>query len=384
MRIRTCRRPSSVRRWGTIAAALALCAGTALAEVAAPPGTVDDGAQAAGLATWERAADAALRARAEALAAGGDADDKFAAFLLYPVESTFDARAAGRPARLWPAHVQQWLLDASGDPDSPSLPALWRVAGDCPLAPARCDADGALERLLRLDPGNGAVWLLRAQRADARGDDAGRQRWFARAAEAPRIDFYDRDQGRLLLDAGAGVELPPMDSPAAMALQYVAGADFPATPAGWLDAALLGRWLAWVVPGLQWAIGECRPGDAAVQDAVQLDRCRRLFARMADQASMVVTQLAALSISIQLQPGLASLREDYRQALWQAAQIGARINRPGATPMPDYAHLVLDQGELAAWRRLLQQEGIDPAPPHGWLPDQARQRELILAGATSR
>jgi hypothetical protein len=97
-----------------------------------------------------------------------------------------------------------------------------------------------------------------------------------------------------------------------------------------------------------------------------------------------VTQLAALSISIQLQPGLASLREDYRQALWQAAQIGARINRPGATPMPDYAHLVLDQGELAAWRRLLQQEGIDPAPPHGWLPDQARQRELILAGATSR
>jgi hypothetical protein len=383
MHIRMPRRHSSVRCWGALVVALALCAGPALAEPPATGGGVDDDVMASELATWERAADAALRDHAEALAAGGDADDKLAAFLLYPMDSTYDAQGAGRRAGPRPAHVQQWLLDAAADPAAPSPSALWRVASNCPIEPARCDAEGALERLVRLDPGNGAVWLLKAQRAHARGDRVDSERWFTRAADAPRIDFYDRDQGRLLLRSAAGVELPPMGAKAAAAQRQLSGSDSPATTAGWLDASLFGRWMAWAIPALQWASSQCPTGAAALTDAGQLDRCRRLHARMAEQATMTVTQLYALAKAIQLQPELPSLREAYRQALWQYAQATQVLTPFDQPPPADYLRRVLADGELATWATLLEAAGIALVAPAGWLPDHPGQRELILTGTRS-
>lgn len=382
MRTRTPRRSPFAGCWGAAVATLVLCAGPALADLASTDAVVDE-VLATELATWEFAANAALRERAEALAAGGDADDKFAASLLYPVESTFDAQAAGRSPGMRPAHVHQWLLDAVADPVDPSLPALWLVASNCPLEPARCDPEGALERLVQLDPGNGAVWLLKAQRADARGDRAESERWFARAAAVPRFDFYDRELGRLLLHAGTGVELPPMGAKAAGALHELRGGDVSTSTAGWLDAALIGRWIAWAVPGLQWVGSQCRTGDAAVMNADQLDRCQRLLARMAEQATTTVTQLYALSKGVQLQPGLPSAREAYRQALWQHAQVAEVLMRADQPPVADYVRRVLADSELATWATLLEAAGIARAAPAGWLPDVPHQRELILTGKRS-
>ena len=199
----------------------------------------------------------------------------------------------------------------------------------------------------------------------------------------PRIDFYDRELGRLLLHAGAGVELPPMGAKAAGALHELAGADVSATTAGWLDAALIGRWIAWGVPGLQWVGSQCRTGDAVAMDADQLDRCQRLLARMAEQATMTVTQLYALAKVIQLQPERPSAREAYRQALWQHAQVAEVLNRADQPPLSDYVRRVLADGELATWAALLEADGIARTAPAGWLPDAPHQRELILTGNRS-
>lgn len=379
-----CRRVPAT--WCLIGALLAPGAGPAVADDATTPGSAIEAQPQASaeLAAWERDANANLRAHAEALAGRGSADSKLAAFLLYPLQGPGDGTDGSGSGWPPPAHVQQWFQDATSDRTTPSLPALWLAAGRCPLGPGRCDSDAALRKLLQLDPGNGAVWLLQAEVASTRGDEAGRQRAFARAANAQRVDFYDRDVGRLLLAAGAGAELPPMPPEVASQLSAFWGMAFAASAVGWRDANLIGRLSSWGLPGLQWVVGECRPDGRAADDASHRQQCQHLLATMAEQASMVVTQIAALSASIELQPERAVVREAYRQALWQHSQVAQLIDRPGATSLSGYAREVLGNGELAAWRKLLTDARIPLVAPPDWLPDVAHQRELIQTGTRRR
>lgn len=256
---------------------------------------------------------------------------------------------------------------------------LWLAATDCRFGDALCDADGAIDDLLRLQPSNAAPWLLALDRAVRRKDATGIDEALGGIAGAQRYDQQFSRQMRAWFDAyavlgevpgapdslvwqgeGAWVAAPPdpegqhafdafagfvvtlyRGQPRVLSLHEACGASAAAAPtrrAACRDAAR-------VLQG----------GDSLV---VAGGATRVLFANADDDATRAEAEAV------------------HRDLRWTIESLGALAPEP--TPIESgfdlaAAHALLDawrthDSERAVFASFARAAGVPPEPPPDWRP----------------
>lgn len=247
--------------------------------------------------------------------------------------------------------------------------ADWQQAILCagPRSPIAdgCDADAALRRLQAREPDNAAVWLMAADVADARADEAGFAAALRRAAQARRYDLHYGSQWSRVREALQGVPLPPLDDETRRYLTE--GRIEPATSDD-MRATLAG--MAVDLPIAQASQRRCREDRTPYRTD-----CAAVGALMADSDTFI-GQMLGLSLMARLtadDAGGPAWRERLRQAHWRNAQ--ARELRHPA----QLGAALVRVGEVAAFDTALRAAGRDRAPPD-WLPEGENARALVLTG----
>ena len=152
----------------------------------------------------------ALEAYVQKLAARGDTHSLLAAAIVSPIRPTGAGQDPGIAAAN--AQVQGWLRQAIAKGQDDALVA-WAEATLCTVAVKDvCDPAQASQRLVRLQPDNAAVYLLRARQAEAAKDSAEADRLFHQAALAKNYRGPASDMTGLVMTALA--EFDPGLSPA--------------------------------------------------------------------------------------------------------------------------------------------------------------------------
>jgi len=357
--------PVLPRRLGSVALVLPALVLLALAPTGCerrapqPPDAPQEASEA-----WQAAFQTALRARLHALAGREDLQSQRDRLRLQPLLRDFFTQPAPRLARERLGLIAQLREAAPADTE-----ADWHHADLCvrPHAPAAqgCDPGPALRRLQAAEPDNAAVWLLAADAADARGDDAGFAANLRRAADAQR---YDLHFVRHWSGASASLQrlpLPPLD---ALTRRYLNNGA-PAT----VEEADMRRTLAVLASALPLPTGvvlRCR-APAAEQRADCLGAGRLMAG-----SDTLIGQTLGLSMVVRLSAADAdgaTWRERLRQAYWRNA-------RAHETPQTaQFDALLRRHGEVAAYDALLRAAGQKRAPSD-WLPDTPVGRALVLTG----
>ena len=300
------------RRWLWLAAAWA-CAGACAQEGG---GEAIDPAHEA----WRQA----LAARAEQLAASGDARDQAVAALLAATSGTQSRQVDARLSAAW--------ARAPHDPLVARL--VLRVCG------AGCDTAAVAETLVADDPGNAANHLQAWQLAQARGDQAAARRHFDAAAAAGRYDPGYLDIGRLLrarLDGVPGWTPLQRDRTATLLMEVG-------------------------LPPLVELDRGCRQSPALRGD------CRAILALMAADGSSLLVPLLATAVQQRLGGDAAAARR-LRWLQQQAVPLLGRIEQDPPA-LAAYLDSYLDAGEVPAMQALLRTHGIADEPPGDWHPPE--------------
>jgi hypothetical protein len=293
-----------------------------------------------------------------------DADSALALALLTPLlaaeGSTPEAEAAlGEAARLMP-----------DDPD-----IAWLEAMRCPSESTLCDRASGLQRLMRLDADNAAVWLAAADGAYQDGDRAAFDEYLHLAAQASHYDSRYGAGSQRLADLLASAPLPPRSPQAERALRRMAGLDAGQV----LSDADLKTVLATVhgqspmdLPAVTPVHRRCRPPLPASRRS----DCMGASTRMAN-GDIFLSRIMGASQMVNLTAGTPAnryWRERLRQEKWLLA---STRTFPDWTS-PEILRAVWQRGEVPALQAWLKAN--DHAMPPGWLPDDPRQRDLITLG----
>ncbi len=366
----------------------ALLAGTVSATE--PTGSwLDDLGPAArqSLAGWEVEATQVYDDHAQRLAARGDSRSLLAASDLatgVPLEAArHDSQQRARRDK----QATIWLNRAlETEPVEPM--ALWRAANRCrgDQPQAGCDYGNLLRRLTLRDPDNAMVWLALAIETQRTGDHAPANEHMARAASAPRYDAYDLAYGRLLLDAHAGLELPPL-APELVAALLGLNADIKpddgTTEPDILDVAMMGRWATHAFPVFTDLTTICPVQEPAQMAPVAREQCRALLSTMIGSATSLITIQVGLSCMARLSrddSDGAQWLEQLRQFEWRKQRFAELLETSGGRePVDGHLRRVLGEGELAALEHALATTGNAMEAPPGWLPEWGVARELSLA-----
>lgn len=107
--------------------------------------------------------------------------------------------------------------------------------------------------------------------------------------------------------------------------------------------------------------------------------CIAVLAHMASGSEMI-DQVIGLHLGIPLVADTAesvAWRERLRRLIWLHQRFPGQRGQP--LP-PDWFARMFERGEMPALESWLAERGLRTDPPPGWLPDNPRQRALILAG----
>jgi hypothetical protein len=334
----------------------------AVAATALPVPSPPSAAENAALEKWNAELGAALSKWLAALP--GDADSALAEALLTPLlaadGSTPEADAAlGEAARL--------------QPDDPDI--AWLEAMRCPPGSTLCDRASGLQRLMRLDPDNAAVWMAAADRAYQQGDMAAFDEYLHLAAQASHYDSRHGMGSQRLADFLASAPLPPRSQQAERALRRMAGLGSGQA----LSDADLKTVLAAMhgqspmdMPAVAPAYRLCRPPLPASRRG----DCIGASTRMAE-GDILLSRIMGAHQMVNLTAGTPAnryWRERLRQEKWLLA---STRTFPDWTS-PDSLRAVWQLGEVPALQAWLKAN--DHAMPPGWLPDNPRERDVITLG----
>ncbi len=235
-----------------------------------------------------------------------------------------------------------------------------------------CDRHVALQHLTDLDPDNAAVWIWVVHQ-EAPGSAAS-DHALHRAAMAK---LYDTRYGSVFLQLQPILATtPPPESCLTPEGKSLVRKQLgrPARTADWANmVAMPMEFLSsWMPYG-----GIAKSCKANTQPAMPVSRrqdCMTLLARMSDGGSPMA-QLIGLSLQIQLAgdgDGRAQLRERYRRLRWLREHLQE-------LQLESHVMDIMRDGEVATWQTLAKEKGLWPPPPD-WLPDDPRDRSLILTG----
>lgn len=323
---------------------------------------------------------AALRTRAASLKQRQDAQSQLGYALTAPLTMYWeiaqageqdDAEAVQRRSERQRNETQKAFARARElAPDNADIP--WLAAIQCGVDEA---CHGVRQELLEAEPDNAAAWLREMAWARMRNDKAAVDRAFQRASEAPR---YDRHAGASQLAILASFSTVAM--PAECEAQNVQSELRNLIPGGGdVGAAdfllMYANSLAGIeAPAYMDIRRHCSTGSASRLDVGRRATCGKVLEKMAGSDSML-DQSIALSMLVELAgdgDDAMRWRERYRNHKWLVAHMGKPVFE-GLT-MEDYAF-----DEIGAMQRALEVKGLWPAPPD-WLPENKRERSLILTG----
>lgn len=329
---------------------------------------------------WHAAAAEATRNHLRTVAAQGDARSLLAAAMLWPQwpadESPGDAPGIAPERRAWFAAAR------SVQPRDPLV--AWIEASDCGGLSDSCDPDAALESLLQAEPDNAAVHFLAMAAANrASSQQRAEQHWQA-AAASTTYDTHALQMSQLLYAAMEDAVLPPLTPALAQSMGRSLGSNRDATPEDLRDVVTMAVWAAVAIPAYQTPTRMCVVDESAPLPAQRAAQCRRVMTMLASDQTVMIGQMIGLKKMVELSRGSddAGLWEArFRQFHW-TYENALRSMGPTGFPMPpEYLRWALTEGELPAMRKLLEANGIVPAPPEGWLPEPAELRALLAQPA---
>ncbi len=371
------------RMWHGMGLLAALVTSPVLAQDGPPPGRVEsDPRLAAAGDAWYAAWRDAVQAHLGKVAARGTPEARVAASLLYPPP---EAQAQVEQASFTQPQARTWLQQAY-DAGATDAMVAWALLDACPMRGIECDRGVLLQQLLAAEPDNAEVHLQAYVHAVEQGDAAGAEAQWQAAVAAPFYRTHLGAQGRLLLATLNGVAAPAMEPALAAALGEDMGLGRSATPRDVAGITVIAVNVATAMPTLLPVTQRC--GNRAGRlPAARLQECRRLYALLADDESVLLLPSVALPWLVEsagkTEAG-ATLRERLRRFAWIHEQALPSLAHPSVRTMPDdYAERFMRDGELTAMRHLLQANGMAAEPPPGWLPDNLYWRNLIVAGTAS-
>ncbi|WP_299344896.1 hypothetical protein [uncultured Pseudoxanthomonas sp.] len=350
------------------------------------PGRVESDPQlAAASEAWHGAWRANVEAQLRTIAARGTPRDLLVAGWLWPIENDDARRQESRS--FWRREARDWI-QAAYDASTGDDPLVdWALLNACPKNDARCDRAQLLQRLMAADPGNAEVLLAAYHDAAERRDGNATERYWQAAANATHYRGHVNDVGLLMASTLRQVPAPPLDPALAAAMGEDFGIGRAATPQDLADMAVMGINAAIAMPSLSPVTQRCRTQVEALPLQAR-SACKRIYALMADDASILITRAVALPQLVQwadTDVERAAARERLRRFAWVYENTMLLYQRPAtARQLPaDYVDVFLRDGELAAMRRQLQANGLAGDPPVGWLPDRPDYRALLTDGPPS-
>lgn len=350
------------------------------------PGRVESDPQlAAASEAWHGAWRANVEAQLRMVAARGTPRDLLVAGWLWPLENDDARRQESRS--FWRREARDWI-QAAYDASTGDDPLVdWALLNACPKNDARCDRAQLLQRLIAADPGNAEVLLAAYHDAAERRDGNATERYWQAAANATHYRGHVNDVGLLMASTLRQVPPPPLDPALAAAMGEDFGIGRAATPQDLADMAVMGINAAIAMPSLSPVTQRCRTQVEALSVQAR-SACKRIYALMADDASILITRAVALPQLVQwadTDVERAAARERLRRFAWVYENTMQLYQRPAtARQLPaDYVDVFLRDGELAAMRRQLQANGLAGDPPVGWLPDHPDYRALLTDGPPS-
>lgn len=315
---------------------------------------------------WNRAQREAVLRLVRELAARGDAESLLDAALLLPLachgpqdcnaESAERARLLAAAARLAPEHPLIAFLQAE----------TCMLTNDCAAA---------YRRLATVDPDNLFAHLGLLSTASQAGDPVALDRALREAAAAPLYDAYIAE-----LTAELERALRRLPAPSAVVRAQMAAAMGLRGPLDEDGARLLqalGVSLATGIPPLQAVLQICR-ADSVQQVPSRRAACLAVMTRMAASDTTLARSIG-LTRLVQLTAGTAAAAP-WRERLREFAWVQERFLALQSMLDVDHLRLQTQRGEWVAMRELLRRHGVPLQPPAGWLPAQARYRELLSGG----
>lgn len=218
------------------------------------------------------------------------------------------------------------------------------------------------ERWRTLDADNAAPWLAEADRAlEAKDEDRAREA-LARAAQAPRFDWYWAAQVRASVNAARAVPVPPEG------IRYAEEEGFAARDAA--DVFGMGMAFAASLPGGVRVVEACRAHADWQGD------CARLGRLMEAKADTLLGRGIGRSMQRNVlgpdSAGARALAERDRVAQWRLYQ-SARLSTPeGMTRMLQRIAAAGAESEPRLVERLLRDAGVPLAPPTDWTVERGR------------
>lgn len=332
---------------------------------------------------WHKAFVDATRHHLRSIAAQGDPQNLLAAALLWPGPAATGDQA-DMPVRS--SQEKRAWFDAArrARPRDPLV--AWIEANDCGGLSDSCDPQGALQFLLRADPGDAAVLLHAFGNAERKSDTKTADQYWTAAAAADSYDTRTLEIGQLLHAVSKDVALPPLDARVASLMGRSLGLGRDATGDDLRDMGAMSVWTALGIPAFQTFTRRCSTASPTTLTVEAQLQCERIMTLLAEDQSTLIAPMIGLPKMVGLTTGSAEAkdwRERVRQFRWtyeNALPYLSGLYRTENVIPADYLRWVMTEGELVAMRRLLQSNGVAPLPPVGWLPDNPRYRSLVATG----
>ena len=274
-----------------------------------------------------------------------------------------------------PQHTRSALLAAAVAAHPDDADVAWHQAMHC-VPDEGCERGAAIDRLLELEPGNLAGWMLALSEARDAGDETAVQATMAAAAKASYYDPRTRATFLRLQDAFADVPIPPSCTTPAFRREWaeMMKSDVPPTSA---DLAMVTAIAVVSAEMLAYSPlrDVCLNRDGVVQPKSRIESCRSVVANIADGDNLIDLMIGE-SMMVELTAGTtegARWRERYRQSSWLYGQY-ANLQHDLASARRRWI-----EGEVPTIRKELSAKHLWPAPLD-WPPDDERARSLILTG----
>lgn len=315
---------------------------------------------------WYRAQRDAIQRLVRELVARGDAESLLDAVLLLPL--TCDGRQeciAGLAERS--------RLLATAATLAPEHPLIAFLQTEACMQTNDCAA--AYQRLAAVDPDNLFAYLGILHTTSQATDPSALDHALLAAAAAPTYDVY---QAELVAELEHALSRLPAPS-AAVRAQFAAsmGLRDPLDENGTRLLLALGVSSSLGFPPLQALLQTCSE-EGVRQVPARRAPCLAVMARMAASdttlaRSVGLTRLVQLAVS---PADAAQWRERLREFAW----VQERFLALQPTLNVENLRLQSQRGEWTAMREVLGRHGVPLQPPAGWLPAQARYRELLTGG----
>ena len=331
------------------------------------------------LLAWMHSANAAQRSRLEALALREDARSLLMAMQLvhpmFPLREDPEQEIAQEKARA-SALFERAVQAESGDPV-----AAWMLAtcsADSGLA--ACGSPASRERLAADAGSYAAAHLWLAQVAEATGDEAAFEAHFQAAAEAP-IFSLEQDIGELIWSAWETVDFPEADAEIAQAYARQVEIDPGAFVEQIVALSVTARVAAFALPAYRFPYSACGLSSAAEPVPTQRrSQCLSIFTTMAENRPNLLQSIIATGAMVRMshKGREAEVWKERVRTAWWVREMGLPLVVALSTRHDqDFFETWRRNGEFQAWLELMDRNGVDIAPPDGWLPEDEAARALI-------